>query len=102
MSSTKMGPFELEGVIGRGGMGTVYRARHEDTQEVVAIKALSETYSHDQQFRSRFESEIKALIQLDHPNIVRLISHGQEDGNLYFAMELVEGCLLYTSDAADE
>ena len=67
-----MGPFELEGVIGRGGMGTVYRARHEDTQEVVAIKALSETYSHDQQFRSRFESEIKALIQLDHPNICLL------------------------------
>lgn len=95
MSSTKMGPFELEGVIGRGGMGTVYRARHEDTQEVVAIKALSETYSHDQQFRSRFESEIKALIQLDHPNIVRLISHGQEDGNLYFAMELVEGKSLF-------
>ena len=90
-----MGPFQLEGVVGRGGMGTVYRARHKDTGEVVAIKALSAAYSEDEHFRSRFESEIKALIQLDHPNIVRLISHGQEDGNLYFAMELVDGKSLF-------
>ena len=95
MSSNKMGPFQLEGVVGRGGMGTVYRARHKDTGEVVAIKSLSAAYSEDEHFRSRFESEIKALIQLDHPNIVRLISHGQEDGNLYFAMELVDGKSLF-------
>ena len=90
-----MGPFKLEGVVGRGGMGTVYRARHEETNEIVAIKALSATFSEDEHFRTRFESEIKALIQLDHPNIVRLISHGQEDGNLYFAMELVDGKSLF-------
>lgn len=95
MSSNKMGPFQLEGVVGRGGMGTVYRARHEETDEIVAIKALSATYSEDDHFRTRFESEIKALLQLDHPNIVRLISYGQEDGNLYFAMELVEGKSLF-------
>lgn len=76
-------------------MGTVYRAVHEETGDVVAIKALAPTYSHDSHFRSRFESEIKALINLDHPNIVRLLSYGQEDGNLYFAMELVEGKSLF-------
>lgn len=91
MTQNQMGPYKLQRVIGRGGMGTVYKAVHEDTGDVVAIKALAPTYSHDVHFRSRFESEIQALIKLDHPNIVRLLSYGQEDGNLYFAMELVEG-----------
>lgn len=90
-----MGPFQLKNVIGRGGMGTVYHATHNETGESVAVKALSPTYSHDTHFRGRFESEIEALIRLDHPNIVRLLSYGQEDGNLYFAMELVEGKSLF-------
>lgn len=91
MTQNQMGPYKLQRVIGRGGMGTVYKAVHEDSGDIVAIKALAPTYSHDAHFRSRFESEIQALIKLDHPNIVRLLSYGQEDGNLYFAMELVEG-----------
>lgn len=95
MSENKMGPYILDGIIGRGGMGTVYKAIHEETKDVVAVKALSPTYSDDAHFRSRFESEIQALLKLDHPNIVRLLSYGQEDGNLYFAMELVEGKSLF-------
>jgi serine/threonine-protein kinase len=95
MSENKMGPYLLQGVVGRGGMGTVYKAQHDSTGEIVAIKALSPTYSNDSHFRSRFESEIQALLKLDHPNIVRLLSFGQEDGNLYFAMELVEGKSLF-------
>lgn len=95
MSTNQIGPFKLHGVIGRGGMGTVYRASHVHTGDVVAIKALSPNYCADEHFRSRFEAEIQALIQLDHPNIVRLLSYGQEDGNLYFAMELVEGKSLF-------
>ncbi len=95
MTENQMGPYKFQGVIGRGGMGTVYKAIHQDSGEIVAVKALSPTYSHDSHFRSRFESEIQALIKLDHPNIVRLLSYGQEDGNLYFAMELVEGQSLF-------
>lgn len=95
MSENQMGPYQFQGVIGRGGMGTVYKAVHQDSGDIVAVKALSPTYSNDAHFRSRFESEIQALIKLDHPNIVRLLSYGQEDGNLYFAMELVEGQSLF-------
>ena len=95
MAKKKLGPYLLADVLGRGGMGTVYRARHETTQEVCAVKALAPSFAEDDHFRSRFESEIQALLKLDHPNIVRLIGFGQEKGNLYFAMELVEGESLF-------
>lgn len=91
----KLGPYEFEGTLGRGGMGTVFRGKHMDTGEVHAVKVLSPVYSADDHFRGRFESEINALLQLDHPNIVKLISYGQEDGNLYFSMELIEGNSLF-------
>ena len=91
----KLGPYEFEGTLGRGGMGTVFRGRHADTGELHAVKVLSPVYSADDHFRGRFESEINALLQLDHPNIVKLISYGQEDGNLYFSMELIEGNSLF-------
>ena len=90
-----LGPYKLDAVLGRGGMGTVYRAVNEETDETQAVKVLAPVYSADDHFRNRFESEIKALIKLDHPNIVRLISYGQYDNNLYFAMELVEGESLF-------
>ncbi len=95
MPLKKLGPYNLSDVLGRGGMGTVYRAQHEDTLEICAVKALAPTFAEDDHFRSRFESEIEALLKLDHPNIVGLISYGQEDGNLYFAMDLVEGESLF-------
>lgn len=76
-------------------MGTVYRGKHKETGELHAVKVLAPTYAHDPHFRGRFESEIKALIKLDHPNIVRLLSYGQEDGMLFFSMELIEGNSLF-------
>ena len=95
MNLNRLGPYEILGVLGRGGMGTVYRAKHFETGELVALKALSHNYTEDEHFRQRFESEINALLKLDHPNIVRLISYGQDEGVLYFAMELVEGKSLF-------
>ena len=94
--SQKLGPFELLRVLGRGGMGTVYEAKDTKSGEIVAVKALAPAYSFDEHFRNRFEAEIDALMQLDHPNIVRLLSYGQDDGNLFFAMELVDGNSLFT------
>lgn len=91
----KLGPYLFEGTLGRGGMGTVFRGKHIETGEVHAVKVLSPVYSNDDHFRGRFESEIKALLKLDHPNIVQLISFGQEAGNLFFSMELVEGNSLF-------
>ncbi|MDG1874616.1 MAG: serine/threonine-protein kinase [Mariniblastus sp.] len=95
MALDSIGPYKFQGILGRGGMGTVYRGRHEESGEFHAIKILAPTYAHDPHFRGRFESEIKALIKLDHPNIVRLLSFGQEDGMLFFSMELVEGNSLF-------
>ena len=95
MGLQKLGPFELLRVIGRGGMGMVYEARESGCQERVAVKALSPVLSFDDHFRNRFEAEIDALMLLDHPNIVRLLSYGQDEGNLFFAMELVDGTSLY-------
>ncbi len=95
MSLNKLGPYQFKGVLGRGGMGTVYRGLHQDLGELHAVKVLAPTYTDDTHFRGRFESEIKALLKLDHNNIVRLISYGQEDGMLFFAMELVEGNSLF-------
>lgn len=95
MALEKIGPYKFEGILGRGGMGSVYRGVHVDTGEVHAVKVLAPTYAHDDHFRGRFESEIQALIKLDHRNIVRLLSYGQEDAMLFFAMELVEGNSLF-------
>ena len=95
MTMQKLGPFELIRVLGRGGMGTVYEAREEDREEHVAVKALAPTFSFDEHFRRRFEAEIDALLALDHKNIVRLLAFGQDQGNLYFAMELIDGQSLY-------
>ena len=91
----KLGPYKFISVLGRGGMGTVFKGEHEETGELHAVKVLAPAYSQEQHFRARFESEIKALIKLDHPNIVRLISFGQDSGNLFFAMEMVDGKSLF-------
>lgn len=95
MALDSIGPYKFQGILGRGGMGTVYRGRHEESGELHAVKVLAPTYAHDPHFRGRFESEIEALIKLDHPNIVRLLSYGQEDGMLFFSMELIEGNSLF-------
>ena len=100
MTLKKIGPYELEGILGRGGMGTVYRGRHTDTNQEHAIKVLAPRFADDQHFRGRFESEIKALLKLDHENIVSLLSYGQADGQLFFAMELVNGQSLYQMQKA--
>lgn len=95
MALQKIGPYNFQGILGRGGMGTVYRGRHEETGEIHAIKVLAPVYANDPHFRGRFDSEIKALLKLDHPNIVQILSYGQDDGMLFFAMELVEGNSLF-------
>ncbi len=87
-SPKQFGPFILDRMIGRGGMGAVYRATHEKTGQVVAVKALLLPL---EQERERFEAEISTLRLLRHENIVKLYGFGQEDGVLYYAMEYVDG-----------
>lgn len=100
MTLKKIGPYELEGILGRGGMGTVYRGLHSDTGQQHAVKVLAPRFAEDQHFRGRFESEIKTLLKLNHDNIVSLFSYGQDDGQLFFAMELVDGQSLFQMQKA--
>ncbi len=83
--------YEWLGVIGRGGMGTVYKARQKRLDRVVAIKVLSEEISVESKFASRFEREAKILAQLNHPHIVTIHDFGQELGLYYLVMEHVDG-----------
>ncbi|MFN7972373.1 MAG: serine/threonine-protein kinase [Acidobacteriota bacterium] len=85
------GSLELLDEIGRGGMGTVYRARHQRLQRDVAVKLLPEHLAGEPEFRARFEREARALALLDHPSIVRVHDFGQEENQSYLVMELVDG-----------
>ena len=89
----RFGPFILERLLGRGGMGAVYRARHEETGQTVAVKTLLTPLESE---RERFEAEISTLKLLRHENIVKLYGFGQEDGVLYYAMEYVDAPSLAT------
>lgn len=84
--------YRLTGLVGKGGMGTVYRARQLDFDRMVAIKVLNTRPSIDSQEASRFHREAETLAQMHHPHIIRLFDFGQTDsGRLYMVMELLDG-----------
>jgi serine/threonine-protein kinase len=86
------GKLKIEQIIGRGGVGAVYKARHRELRMNVAVKVLHESFQHDIDFCRRFYAEALAASRLDHPNITRVIDFGQEpDGLLYLAMEFLNG-----------
>ncbi len=91
MPLERLGPYRITRLLGRGGMGAVYEGVHEQTGERTAIKILSFAFADDSAFRSRFEAEIEMLKQLRHPNIVQLKGYGEQDGVLFYSMELVPG-----------
>ncbi len=88
----RIGPFEIERLIGSGGMGEVYEAlQHEPVKRKVAIKVIRNS-SHDPGVMARFESERQTLAQMSHPAIATVHDAGYApDGRPYFAMELVDG-----------
>ncbi len=83
------GNYRIEEHLGAGGMGTVYRARHLHLDWDAAVKVLHAHLAADPAFRARFQQEARAVSMLDHPNIVRLVDFGEEDGQLYLVMELL-------------
>lgn len=89
-----LGPYRIVRELGRGGMGTVYEAVGTETNQPAAIKLLSAALAREEGFRDRFEAEIETLLKLKHPNIVRLFGFGEQEGNLFYAMELVDGSSL--------
>ena len=91
MEAQQIGPYALIKRLGRGGMGAVYEARHRETNDYVAVKVLASHLADDIGLKERFEAEIQTLKPLRCPGIVQLIAYGEDDGQPYFAMELVEG-----------
>jgi serine/threonine protein kinase/WD40 repeat protein/tetratricopeptide (TPR) repeat protein len=83
--------YEIEGLLGRGGMGVVYRARHLALKRVVALKMLLAGTHAGQQMRDRFWTEAEAVARLQHPHIVQIYELGEHDGLPYFSLEYVDG-----------
>ncbi|MEU4599291.1 MDR family MFS transporter [Nocardia sp. NPDC023988] len=93
--------YELERVLGRGGMGTVFLARHPRLPRMVALKVLNEEMFGDHEIRQRFEREADLIAQLDHPNIVVVHDRGVEDKRLWIAMQYVQGSDAGSLDPVD-
>lgn len=104
MPPHRVGPYELLSVIGRGGIGTVYRARHHDTGRAAAVKVLGPAPAVDATAARRLAREYEVLNALDHPNVVRVYDAGVHEGYSFLAMELVAGLDLrrYLSPVIDE
>jgi predicted ATPase len=88
---TQLGPYEIVGPLGAGGMGEVYRARDARLDRNVAIKILPASFSTDSDRLHRFEQEARSASALNHPNIITIHELGQHGSTRYIAMELVEG-----------
>jgi non-specific serine/threonine protein kinase len=91
-----LGPYRVEAVVARGGMGVVYRASEVALARPVALKVISPALASDENFRERFQRESQAAAALDHPHIVPVYAAGEYEGVLYIAMRLVEGTDLRT------
>ncbi len=92
---SRLGPWEILGEIGRGGYGAVYRARHERTGAVAALKLILEGEGATPEELRRFQREIAVARSLDHPGIVKVLDVGGEGPKCWFAMEFVEGRSLW-------
>ncbi len=104
MPPRRVGPYELLSVIGRGGIATVYRALHEESRVLAAVKVLGPAPAVDATAARRLAREYEVLRALDHPNIVRVYDAGVHEGYSFLAMELVTGLDLrrYLSPVIDE
>jgi eukaryotic-like serine/threonine-protein kinase len=88
---TRLGSFEITGLLGRGGMGEVYRAYDPRLQRDIAIKVLPALFAADRAHVSRFEREARAASALNHPNIVSIFDIGHENGVYWIVSELIDG-----------
>ena len=87
----QLGPYQISGPLGAGGMGEVFRARDPRLGREIALKTLPAGLAADPERRARFEQEARAASALNHPNIVTILDVGEQDGVAWIAMELVEG-----------
>lgn len=94
IAPTSAGRYELMNKVGSGGMGTVYRGRDPRTDGAVAVKVFSDDLSANPVLLERFTREFHAAAKLEHPNVVRALDFGIDDGVSYLVTEFVEGVSL--------
>ena len=88
---TTVAGYRVEALIGRGGMGAVYRAAEEGLGRKVALKVIAPELAQDERFRERFLRESRIAASLDHPHVIPIYQAGEQDGVLFLAMRYVEG-----------
>src|SRR5262245_32388550 len=87
----RVGNYVVDRPLARGGMGSVYVARHPHLGREVAVKFLAQEVSAQPELAARFLAEARVTASLNHPNIVDILDFGELDGVLYYAMELLRG-----------
>ena len=85
----QFGPYVVQGLIARGGMGEIHRALDSRHQRTVALKLIAERHAEDAEFRRRFQREAQATARLRDPHVIPIHSYGEIDGRLYLDMRLV-------------
>src|SRR5437867_2866300 len=88
---TTLGPYDVRELLGKGGMGEVYRAHDRRLDRDVAVKVISDAIAHDSEARFRFEREAKAIAALSHPNIVSIFDFSKDHDHWYAVTELLDG-----------
>src|SRR5262245_13424330 len=87
----RVGSYEITALLGKGGMGEVYRARDSKLKRDVALKVLPEEFSHDSERTRRFRREAEVLATLNHPHIAQIYGLEETHRTLCLVLELVEG-----------
>jgi len=87
----RLGPYEIQALLGAGGMGEVYRARDTRLERTVAVKVLSSALGGSPELKARFEREARTISQLNHPHICTLHDVGSHEGSDFLVMEYLEG-----------
>src|SRR3954454_9587563 len=90
-SGSLLGNYQIEGLLGHGGMGVVYEALQLSLSRRVALKVIAPELSRNDRFQERFRREGRSQAALDHPHVVTVHDFGEAEGHLYISMQLVRG-----------